>query len=72
MVPLGQPSLVAPFEYTAILWAMIWGFAFWQETPDVLAYTGIALIVSSGIYIVYRESVGRRRLIRGRTLHPRI
>ena len=69
---MGQPSLVAPFEYTAILWAMIWGFVFWQETPDVLAYTGIALIVSSGIYIVYRESVGRRRLIRGRTLHPRI
>ena len=33
-----------------LLWAMIWGVIFWQETPDVLAYTCIALIVGSGIY----------------------
>lgn len=69
---MGQPSLVAPFEYTAILLAVIWGFAFWRELPDALAYLGIALIVGGGIYVLRRESIGGRRLMRGRTLRPRI
>ncbi len=69
---MSQPSLVAPFEYTAILWAVFWGYAFWRETPDLLAYVGIALIVGSGMYVVHRESIGRRRLVRGQTLRPRL
>jgi len=48
-------AVVAPFRYTAVLWAIIWGFLIWSEVPDAWAIIGTILIVGSGIYIFYRE-----------------
>jgi drug/metabolite transporter (DMT)-like permease len=48
----GDLSLIVPFRYTAVLFATIVGFVVWGDTPNVLAWCGIALVVASGIYIL--------------------
>ncbi|WP_417694135.1 DMT family transporter [Roseibium sp.] len=46
---------VAPFDYTALLWATLLGYVFWGEIPDTATYVGASVIVASGLFIVYRE-----------------
>jgi len=48
-------ATIAPFEYTALLWATLLGWLFWNEVPDWATYTGAAIIIGSGIFIVLRE-----------------
>jgi len=58
----GTPAgLVAPFEYTALPLAVLWGLLIWQEWPDTITWLGIALIISAGVYIAIREAVQGRR-----------
>lgn len=47
--------VVAPMQYSQILWAVIYGHFFFQETMDFYTGVGTAVIVASGIYIVLRE-----------------
>ena len=49
-------GLVAPFEYTVLIWAVIFGFLIWGEVPDRYVWTGAGIIVLSGIYLISRES----------------
>lgn len=49
------PAVVAPLDYTALIWASILGYVFWAEIPDLFTYLGAAVIIASGIYIVMRE-----------------
>lgn len=44
----GQASVVAPFEYTGMLWATFWGFAVFQERPDPWTLLGMVLIALAG------------------------
>lgn len=67
-----QASLVAPFEYVAMPWAAFYGWVFWSEVPDGLAFAGIALIVGGGLYVLQREHASRRRTVGGRPLRPRV
>jgi len=48
----GDLSLIAPFRYTAILFATVAGFVIWGDTPNTLAWCGIALVIASGIYVL--------------------
>ena len=48
-------ATLAPFEYSALLWATLLGWLVWQEIPDVLTYVGAVFIILSGCYIVLRE-----------------
>ena len=48
----GDLSLIVPFRYTAVLFATIVGFVVWGDTPNALAWGGIALVVGSGVYIL--------------------
>ena len=52
----GPASIVAPFEYTILIWASLLGWAVWQEVPDLWTYLGAAVIAASGIYILLRET----------------
>ena len=62
---VGSASIVAPFEYTSLPFAVFWGWLFWQNIPDMDTILGSLLIVGSGLYIVHREmSVGRRIVFR--------
>ncbi len=54
----GDMGVIAPFRYTAILYALLLGWLFWDEVPNALALTGIALLVGAGVYVLLSE---RRR-----------
>jgi len=58
----GQTTLVAPFEYAAILWTVSIGWALFGEAPGVLMLVGSAVLIGSGLYILHREvRLGIRR-----------
>ena len=52
---LAPAAVVAPFDYTALLWATLLGWLLWDEIPDMATYVGAAIIIASGIAIVLRE-----------------
>lgn len=58
---LGDISVIAPFRYTTILWALALGAVIWGEWPDALSMAGILLIVGAGLYVFYRERQLARR-----------
>jgi len=53
------PATVAPFQYTQMLWAVFYGFLVFGDIPDVFVITGSALVVASGLYILWRERTRR-------------
>jgi drug/metabolite transporter (DMT)-like permease len=57
----GESSLIAPFEYTAILYTTAMGMAIWGEYPDRWTWAGILIIVAAGLYVWRREVVVARR-----------
>jgi len=48
-------SVVAPFSYSSLLWAALFGFVIWGDWPDLWTWAGAALIIGSGLYIFHRE-----------------
>jgi drug/metabolite transporter (DMT)-like permease len=53
---MASASVVAPFDYSALLWASLWGWMIWGELPDAATYAGAAVIIASAVYIVLREA----------------
>ena len=53
---LGEAAIVAPMQYSQILWATAFGALFFGETPDQATALGAAVIIASGLYIVFRET----------------
>jgi len=53
----GPASVVAPFNYSHLLFSALLGFVVFGHFPDLWAWAGAALIVASGLYIGYREAV---------------
>jgi drug/metabolite transporter (DMT)-like permease len=53
-------SLVVPFSYSSLLWATLLGYLVFNALPDRWTLFGAALIISSGLYIFYREHVVSR------------
>lgn len=52
----GEAVIVAPMQYSQILWASLYGVLFFDETPDTNTVIGSAIIIASGLFIVLRES----------------
>lgn len=52
---LTSPSVVAPLEYTALMWGMLFDWLLWLTTPSLRMLFGASIIVSSGLYVIYRE-----------------
>ena len=48
-------SLVAPLDYTALLWAFILGYWFFGELPTATVYVGAAIVAGSGLFVIWRE-----------------
>lgn len=60
---VGDISFVAPFRYTALIWALVLGWLFFDEIPDGLTLMGAALVVATGIFTLLRERrLGKRPL----------
>lgn len=58
---LGQASMIAPLEYTGLIWVIGWDLLLWQVLPDQMTWIGAAIIVASGLYLLHRERVNRVR-----------
>jgi len=54
---LAPPSAVVPFNYLSLVWAMILGFAVWGDVPTPALLVGSTIVVASGLYILWRETV---------------
>ncbi|MFT7057726.1 MAG: S-adenosylmethionine uptake transporter [Pseudorhodobacter sp.] len=50
-----EAVIVAPMQYSQMIWAVIYGFLLFGETPDQMTLIGAGVIIASGIYIVLRE-----------------
>ena len=57
---VAEAAVVAPFEYLAMPLAVLWGVLVFDEWPDGVALAGIALIIASGLVIIWRETMARR------------
>lgn len=56
----GDMSLIAPFRYTGLLFALVIGYAVWGEVPNLPSWCGIALLIGSGIYVLQGERSRRQ------------
>ena len=54
---LGEASLLAPLEYTALVWGVLLDATLWGVVPDGVTWIGAAIIVASGLYLLRRERV---------------
>jgi len=53
---VGDISFVSPFRYASLLVAIVLGLALFGEWPDVWTWTGSALVVGAGVYVILREA----------------
>jgi drug/metabolite transporter (DMT)-like permease len=49
------PSVVAPFEYTALLWGILVDRVVWSVFPTSRVYIGGSIVIASGLYLIWRE-----------------
>ncbi|MBY5973007.1 DMT family transporter [Ferrimonas balearica] len=53
---LAPAAIVAPLDYSGLVWATLLGWLIWREVPDAIAAAGAVLIIGSGLFIIWRES----------------
>jgi len=54
-------AVVSPFQYSQILWGILFGYAVFGDLPGLPVVAGAALIVACGLYVLRRETAGRRQ-----------
>ena len=56
-------SVVAPFSYSTMLWALIFGYVFLGEVPTFMVLIGAAIVAAAGLFVVFRErQLGKREI----------
>ncbi|MCV2868513.1 DMT family transporter [Defluviimonas sp. WL0002] len=58
---VAESNVVAPFEYTAMIWSVMFGWVFFRDLPDAQGWLGISMIIGAGLYVLYREGIRSRR-----------
>jgi len=48
-------SVVAPFDYTSMIWAVLFGYWVFDEVPGLLVFIGAAIVVAAGLFVIWRE-----------------
>jgi drug/metabolite transporter (DMT)-like permease len=56
-------STLAPFGYVSILWSTMLGYLIWSDLPGQRMLIGAAVVIVSGLYIIYRETTQRAKVI---------
>ena len=51
-----RASIIQPFHYTLIFWAIILGYIFYDDIPDLFTITGAIIITVSGIFVINQTS----------------
>ncbi len=60
---LAPASLVAPFDYTSMVWAFLLGYFFFNELPTVFVFVGAAIVAAAGLFVIWRErQLGLKRV----------
>jgi len=57
---LAPASVVVPYQYTMIIWAIVLGYVVFGDVPDAFTVAGAAIIIAAGLYIFWREQVQSR------------
>ena len=65
---VADPAVVSPYEYTFLIWMVLWGYLIWGDIPSVIEATGMLLIVGAGVYMFYREQIRNQELAVDTTL----
>jgi len=52
---LAPASVVAPFDYTSIIWAFVLGYAMFGEVPSLLVFVGALIVAAAGLFVIWRE-----------------
>ena len=61
---LAPASVVVPYQYSMIVWAVIFGFVVWGDVPSISTLVGAAIIIGAGFYIFLRErQLGREEAV---------
>jgi drug/metabolite transporter (DMT)-like permease len=61
---LAPASVVVPYQYSMIVWAVIFGFVVWGDVPSISTLIGAAIIIGAGFYIFLREQqLGREETV---------
>lgn len=60
-VAIAAPAVVAPFQYSMIIWAIMFGYFVWGDFPSVQALIGAAMIVGAGLVVLYLELRAKTR-----------
>jgi len=58
MMRVGDIAVIAPFRYTALVWALLFGWLFFDSLPDMAALIGAGMVVVSGIYTLWHSARG--------------
>lgn len=53
----GESSVIAPFEYTALVWGVALDWTLWRTIPGALTFVGAGVVIASGVYLVRHERV---------------
>ena len=59
---LAEASIISPFNYTAIIWAIAFDALLWGIFPTWTTLVGATIITATGIYIFHRESIIRKKV----------
>lgn len=57
-------SALSPFTYSALLWSTFFGWIVWSEIPSTATIVGAAIVIASGLYIVWRETYRRVSVVK--------
>ena len=63
---VGEATVVAPFKYTAIVFAILFGYFVFGDVPDAWTLAGAVVVIASGLYILHRETVRKRQAAGGK------
>ncbi|MCK9918555.1 DMT family transporter [Microbacteriaceae bacterium K1510] len=63
-------SVIAPFDYSALLWAVLLGYWMFGELPQALVYLGSAIVVCAGLFVIFRERQLERKRRAAEGLEP--
>jgi drug/metabolite transporter (DMT)-like permease len=58
----GEISVVAPFRYIVMIYALFWSYFIFGEVPDRPTWIGVTIVIAAGLYTVYREHVRKREI----------
>ena len=57
---MAPPAAIGPFYYFSLVWALLLGLVFWGEVPTMPLIAGSAVVVGSGLFLIWHESRRRR------------